>query len=389
MNIVGKEDIKRLIEAEGYPCISIYIPTHKEWNNMSEDKIRFKNQLQKIEKTLCKDGVRQREIDELMGPAFELSGNKDFWNHQSKGLAVFISSGNFDTYVLPIDVKEHNYVAEKFYIKPLLPALSGDERYFLLALDLNGIGLFEGSKFALNKINLPDETPVTIKSAMRWDDAERSVQFFTGTQNQASGQMRSAIFHGQGSGSLDEAVYKEKILEFFRMTDKGVYKVIGNENVPLVLAGVEYLIPIYKKANSYPNVFEKGLDIDPETLSEEELREKSWNLISTYFNKDQEKAFIKYENLVGNHKASDNLKEIVKAAHAKRIESLFINIDENKWGKFNPGRNEVKLSNNGHDGCRDLLDIAAAYTLLNSGKIYALHTEQMPVENPAAAVFRY
>ncbi len=387
MDLLKKEDIKKLIGNRENPCISIYMPAHEEWNNMNEDKIRFKNQLQEIEKILDQKNIRKKEIDKLLKPAKELLDDKEFWNYQSKGLAVFISPGNFHTYVLPVDVKESLYVADNFYIKPLLPALSGSERYFLLALDLNGIKLYEGSTFTLNEIELPDNTPKTLKAAMKWDDPEKSVQFHTGTQTQAAG--RSAIFHGHGSGGMDDAVYKEKILEFFRMADKGVYSVIGNENIPLLLAGVEYLIPIYRKAHSYPNVFEKGLGIDPETLSETELHKKAWNLIEPHFRKNQQKAFTRYENLVNNRKASDDLKEIVKAAHAKRIESLFINIDENKWGEFNPERNEVILSNNSNKGSRELLDLAAAYTLLNSGKIYALHTDQMPAENPAAAVFRY
>jgi len=389
MDLLKKEDIKKLIGKRANPCISIYMPAHEEWNNMNEDKIRFKNQLQEIEKKLDQKNIRKREIDNLLKPAKDLLDDKEFWNYQSKGLAVFISPGNFHTFILPVEVKETHYVSDNFYIKPLLPALSGSERYFLLALDLNGIKLYEGSTFTISEIELPNNTPKTLKTAMKWDDPEKSVQLHTGTQAQAAGQNRSAIFHGHGSGGMDETVYKEKILEFFRMADKGIHSIIGDENIPLLLAGVEYLIPIYKKANSYPNLFEKGLGLDPESLSEPELHKKAWHLIEPHFLKNQQKAFTRYENLVNNHKASDDLKEIVKAAHAKRIESLFINIDENKWGEFNPERNEVILSNNGNKGSRELLDLAAAYTLLNSGKIYALHTDQMPAENPAAAVFRY
>ena len=389
MDILSKEEIKKLIVTSSEYCISIYMPAHEQWNNMDEDKIRYKNQLQEIEKILEKKNLRKKEIDKLLNPPRNLLEDNEFWNHQSRGLAVFISPDSFYTYVLPIEVEEKHFVSNRFYIKPLIPALSGDERYFLLALDLNSIKLYEGGRFTLNEITLPDDTPVTIKQAMRWDDPEKSVQFHTGTQTQVSGQNRSAIFHGHGSGGMDEAVYKEKILEFFRMADKGIYSIIGKENIPLILAGVEYLIPIFRKAASYPNIFERGLDVDPETLNKTELHKKSWELIKPYFKKNQEKAFNKYEDLVNNHKASDDLKEIVKAAHAKRIESLFINIDENKWGEFNPDKNEVILSSNGSKGHRELLDLAAAYTLLNSGKIYALHTDQMPAENPAAAVFRY
>ena len=49
MDILSKEEIKKLIVTCSEYCISIYMPAHEQWNNMDEDKIRFKNQLQEIE----------------------------------------------------------------------------------------------------------------------------------------------------------------------------------------------------------------------------------------------------------------------------------------------------------------------------------------------------
>jgi hypothetical protein len=40
-------------------------------------------------------------------------------------------------------------------------------------------------------------------------------------------------------------------------------------------------------------------------------------------------------------------------------------------------------------GDEDLLDLAAMYTLLRRGTVYAVAPEQMPDRTPAAAILRY
>jgi hypothetical protein len=59
------------------------------------------------------------------------------------------------------------------------------------------------------------------------------------------------------------------------------------------------------------------------------------------------------------------------------------------WGAFDPVTNKVELHEDAKAGDRDLLDSAAVQTLLNGGQVYAVQPEQMPVEAPVAALFRY
>jgi hypothetical protein len=75
----------------------------------------------------------------------------------------------------------------------------------------------------------------------------------------------SAITHG------DEVDSKENIKRYFRRIDKGLHELVRDERVPLVLAGVDYLHPIYKKVNSYPHLMEAGVGGNPERLSAKEL----------------------------------------------------------------------------------------------------------------------
>jgi hypothetical protein len=56
---------------------------------------------------------------------------------------------------------------------------------------------------------------------------------------------------------------------------------------------------------------------------------------------------------------------------------------------FDPAMDEMQLVQTDEPGANDLLDFAAAQTLLNSGTVYALQPEEMPRDSTIAALFRY
>ncbi|MGO9116810.1 MAG: hypothetical protein ACLQPD_04270 [Desulfomonilaceae bacterium] len=56
---------------------------------------------------------------------------------------------------------------------------------------------------------------------------------------------------------------------------------------------------------------------------------------------------------------------------------------------FDPAMDEVQLLQAREPGAIDLLDLAAAQTLLNSGTVHALQPEEMPRDSTIAALFRY
>jgi hypothetical protein len=52
-------------------------------------------------------------------------------------------------------------------------------------------------------------------------------------------------------------------------------------------------------------------------------------------------------------------------------------------------KDEIHVVQADAPGAIDLLDFAAAQTLLNSGTVYALQAEEMPSDSTIAALFRY
>ena len=77
------------------------------------------------------------------------------------------------------------------------------------------------------------------------------------------------------------------------------------------------------------------------------------------------------------------------AAYEGRVDSLFVDGRPSALGPVRPGRHAVEFHPEFVEGDEDLLDFAAVHTFVNGGAVYASGPDQMPDENPLAALFRY
>lgn len=85
----------------------------------------------------------------------------------------------------------------------------------------------------------------SLTDALPSDDHQASLQLhISGSLGGMSGDS-SATFHGQGGGSDESA--KNELLRYFHLVADGLTEFLQGEQAPLVLAGVEYLLPIYKE----------------------------------------------------------------------------------------------------------------------------------------------
>jgi hypothetical protein len=79
----------------------------------------------------------------------------------------------------------------------------------------------------------------------------------------------------------------------------------------------------------------------------------------------------------------------VKAAKFGQVETMFIPLNEQKWGRYDAENNEVILHSDPGPDSEDLLDLAAAETLLNSGEVFAVPRSQLPGNGDLAALLRF
>ncbi len=383
MKQLSRGELETLMQRREGPCVSLYAPMVKAGPETQQNAIRFKNLVRKASDALEGYGLSPKQADALLAPAADLIDDTPFWQHQSEGLATFVADGFARHYRVPVEVRELALVADRFHLKPLLPLLSGDGRFYVLALSQKRARLLEATRHSVRELDLGD-LPTSLNEVVGYELEETHIQYHTGTKTARPGE--SPIYHGQGGGEDD---VKLEIRKFFSLLDDGVSAQIAEKGAPLVLAGVEFLFPIYRQASSYPELVEGGVAGNPDELSAEELHDRAWPLVEPVFARSQESAADRYGQLAGTGHASSQFEEVVTAAADGRVETLFVALGIRRWGSFDPDDRKVELVDHDGPGHEDLVDFAAIQTLLKGGQVFAVPPDQVPEQAPMAAVYRY
>lgn len=391
MSVLTVEQIRSLVEQPKSWSISIYMPTIVAGTETRQNEIRFKNLIRQALQKLQETGLSEEEANQFLSPMLEAIDNEeDFWQQQDRGLAIFVTDGFYRYYKVPRDLFELVVVTDQFHIKPLLPLLTEDGTFYVLELSQKQVKLFEGDRTHLREVHVPG-LPRNMDEVLQYDESEQQGQFRIGTSSGASNYNNSSsgtgVFHGQGSPDRDDVT--KDYGQFFHAIDKALHDFLNGKRAPLVLACVEYLMPIYREANTYPHLAEAGIhgNVKDEKLGE--LHGEAWSIVEPYFTQARDKAASDYHDLSNTEFISTKIEETVPAAYYGRVDRLFVAVGVQRWGRFNPDTNELQLHTEAEPEDEDLLDAAAIQTLINGGTVYAVEPDVMPAPAPIAAVFRY
>jgi hypothetical protein len=113
-----------------------YMPIYRAGTEVQQNSTRLKNLIRQAESSIVESGLSDKEAGEFLQPIQELvDSDESFWQESNNdGLAVFLTSGVFRYYRLPLIFDELVVVTDRFHLKPLLPLLRGDGKYYILAL---------------------------------------------------------------------------------------------------------------------------------------------------------------------------------------------------------------------------------------------------------------
>ena len=363
-------------------CVSIFMPTFRTGVESQQNQIRFKNLLRSAEEKLLAAGMRSQELKELLEPAQALPGNALFWRRQSDGLALFLCAGLFRCFCLPEAFDELIVVADRFHVRPLLPVLRNDRRFYILTLSQKEVRLLEGTGQGVREIEL-EALPKSLDEALQHDELEKQVRFRTGSLSGGTGM---AMVSGHG-GVADDT--KDNLLKYFRMIDRELHDRLKDEHAPLVLAGVDYLFPIYREANTFPHLIEEGIPGNPRGINSDSLYRMASKIVAPFFQKAENNALAQYRQSSGTGLTSADIREIVPEAANGRVGMLFIAAGSRNEGTFNRASGTVNLYRTPEAENEDLLEIAAIQTYLNGGSVFILPPKKMPEPKDLVAVFRY
>jgi Bacterial archaeo-eukaryotic release factor family 3 len=383
-DLLRREDVRELIERAG-GGVSVFLPAHRISQESGQDRIRLKNLLDEAEEQQVAGGLRRPAARAVLTPGRELLQAGRFWSYQSDGLALFLAPGWSRVFRLPLDLPELLVVADRFHVKPLLPLLADDQRFYVLALSQNEVRLLEGTRQSIDDVTL-DHVPENLAAVLKYDDLEKELLLHIAGSH-GPGRRGPAVFHGHGAGGEVDKVLLER---FLRSVDEGLREILRDEHAPLVLAGVGYEQAMFREITRYRHVLEQGIEGNPETLSRAELHERARALVEPVFTQARQQAAQRYRDAAGRgHGAVCGTGEAVQAAFDGRVETLFVPAGQQQWGTVDPQTHEVTAHPGRRPGDEDLLDHAAVQTLITSGTVYVVAPEQVPGPGPVAALLRY
>lgn len=337
MDSLSRNTFDALVRYRGWPCVSVYLPTHPGGLEAQAGRIRLKNLLVEAQARLEARGIRPVEARDFLAPARKLVDNEPFWKNQTQGLAVLASPEATRTFYLPTTVPDLAVVNSRFHVTPLLPLIDGATDYYIVAISENRVRLLKADHWRASEVAVPN-LPASAKEALHYDHPSDTRQFHTAVLGR--GMSKLGAYHGSGDFFESE---KAELLEYFRIVDRALHPVLRDQRVPLVFAGVDCLFPIFQKANRYPHLAESHVHGNPDGWSDQELHDKTWACVAPSFALPVEAALARYANVPTDGHKSVDLRVILDAAHEGHIGILLVDPQRPVWGKWDKKQCQLRL----------------------------------------------
>jgi Bacterial archaeo-eukaryotic release factor family 7 len=376
VDVVTADVVTQLHRPRAGPCVSIYLPTHTAGPATRQDPIRFRNLVRAAHEVLRDEhDLSASEIDLLFGPARQLATDREFWRHQSDGLAFFLEPDFFHTLRVPLPFREDVHVGPSFRVRPLLPLLSGDGHFYLLALSVNNVRVFVATRLTIAELAL-DAVPASMAEALAHEDHEAQLQVRAGGQ--------AGMFHGHGVG---DEVDKQALERFFRAVDRGLRPLLRSDPAPLVVAAVDYYLPIYRSITTHLALVDTAVAGSPERQQPRDLHAAAWDAVAPIFASARNDAVQRLRSALERGSAAAGAVDVAEAAVAGRVATLLLADDAPIPGHLQAGR--ATLQDDRHNGAVDLLEHAAVATLASGGTVFTDEGDAVPDGVGAAALLRW
>lgn len=377
MDLFPGHTLNGLIAAQQPPCVSLYLRTHR--GGAPEDAVRFRQLADQAQGQLVARGMRPADARDFLVSARALEEDHAFWKHQSDGLVLFRAEDFFQFFRVPVAFADQAFVGRRFQVTPLLPLLTGNGRFYILALSQNGVRLLQATRDTVSAVDLR-HGPRNLAEALRAHDTDEPLTYHS--RPASVGGAWTAVYHGQGVGIDDK---KDDLLRYFRQVDHALHEVLHGDGL-LVVAAVEYLLPIFREASTYPHLFEHAVAGSPDRVSDAELHRRAWELVAPTFQAGLRRDLDQFGQMHGTGHATADSGEVISAAHRGDVAALFLAQGKTLWGRSESRGNSAELHAEYQPGDDELLNFAAADTLRHHGRVYALRPEEMPGGGVVAAI---
>lgn len=371
---LSREILNQLLESHQYPCISIYMPVSPAFPDEKENDPRYRDLLKRVEQEL-KVGYPATEVQQLMRKCRDAVGEREFWNHRLRGLAVFCSPDLIVDVDLPRTVPEQAIVADSFHTKPLIRQLQTMDRYQVLCLTRKDVRLLEGDRDQLAEAPM-NNVPRTIYDTIVPEGAPRDVVVET-----TRGVMHRPFTDEPGTANFQR---------WLRLVDHAIWENHSRlSHLPLVLCAVPENQAAFRQISKNQNLMDQGIQLDPDHVPVERIRDEAWKLMEPRFMTRIRQAIDDFRAARAHHVGDDDVLHVAKSAAFGRVRMLLVDADRHVGGKIEPETGKVLIGDIRDPMLGDLLDETAETVLRTGGEVLVMPPDMMPTDTGVAAVYRY
>lgn len=365
VDIPSRGDIEALITDRG-PCrVSLYVPTTPITQRVTADRIALKNLANDALQQLAAQDKRQvRAIEEMV---FDLLDDDDFWEVQANSLAVFATPGSLRTFRLANRLQSVVEVSDRFYVKPLLRAVTVPQSAMVLALAQNSVRAVEVTAGMPAMAVKVEGLPVDAASAV----------------GKSSIQDRSPSGRIQGSEGQ-----KVRLAQYARKIDQALRGLLSGSEVPLILAATEPLLSIYRQVNTYPHLAGSAIRTNPEGTSDADLAAAARGVLDELFQLELKRLHDLYAERANQGRATGDVAQAARAATFGAVEQLLVDIDQQVPGTIDD-TGAVTFAKDPCPASYGVVDEIAGRALLTGARVLAVRRADIPGGGDLAAILRY
>jgi hypothetical protein len=366
-DIPTRAAVEGLLTTRDPRCVSIYLPTSPLPQEAQADRIELTNLATEAIGQLEAVDADRRAVADVRESLDDLVVDDDFWAEQARSLAVFATSDVVQTFRLANELTSAVEVGDRFYVKPLLRAVTFPQAAFVLALASGSVRLVEvlpeGPPFAVSVPDLPTDAASAAGKASIAD--------------------RSPVGRLQGSEGQ-----KVRLRQYARKVDRAIRSLIGGVDLPLILAAAEPLASIYRSVNSHPHLIDVGLRGNPETTSDAELAAEARTVLDQVYAGELAEIRERFDLRFSHDRASTDVATVARAATYGAVDTLLVDIDAKVPGRIDEDTGAVAFADDDASSY-GVVDEIARRVLLSGGRVLAVRAPDVPGEGPVAAILRY
>ncbi|MFN4129675.1 MAG: hypothetical protein ACK4GC_07650 [Paracoccaceae bacterium] len=368
VDIPTKAQIDRLIAARGDALVSFFIPTTPETQHIGQARTLLGNLLKDAEAQLEAVGTAKRTIWPISEQVNDLLDDDDFWNKQANSLAIFVSPDRLRTFRLPNHLGEMVQVGDRYFTKPLLRSVSGQNHAFVLALAENEVRLIQ--VFA----DLPPQE-------VRVPDMPKDAASASGTSNVNSRSYSKRIGGAEGQNVLLRA--------YCRKIDDALRPFLAGRDEPLILAATDPLLSMFRSVTTHEAVAEDAIKTSPVNLTPTELATEARPVLDAVQAKVISALHERFSALAGEGRSLTDVSDVAKAATFGAVDTLLVDIDGVVPGSVDETTGAVTFDKDSTAANLGIVDEIASRVIASGGTVVAVRHDDIPGKGSLAAILRY